>query len=239
MPKLIVDFQFEGKYVVMVGGGSEAYKKVLNFLDAGSKVFVVSRNFVGGFRELENAKRVSLLKAEIRDGDSFVKELNPKPDLLAVATSDHDLNAALAKRGKASGFMVYVADNPSLSDFILPAVAKVGEVRIAISTNGKSPAMAKKLRNRIEELITQEDLLQIKLQERMRSILKERVPDQKVRKKIIYRILEDEHVKTLLAKTKLDEAQKTAVKIMESIMFEEQKTETKPARRQSDYLPSS
>ena len=101
MQELIMDFKFNGKYVVMVGGGSEAYKKVLNFLDAGSKVLVVSRNFSVEFKELEKAKKICLIRTEINDGEAFVKKLDPKPDLLAVATSDHQLNASLAKRAKA------------------------------------------------------------------------------------------------------------------------------------------
>ena len=60
--------------------------------------------------------------------------------------------------------MVYSVDNPALSDFILPAVAQVGDVKIAVSTSGKSPAMAKVLRERIEKMITPEDLLEIQLQ---------------------------------------------------------------------------
>ena len=97
----------------------------------------------------------------------------------------------------------------------------VCDVRIAVSTDGKSPAMAKKLRQRIEELITKEDLLQIKLQERMRAVLKERIGDQKVRRKVLYKILEDEKVKTLLRAGKLGEAEKTAFKIMENIKNED------------------
>src|SRR3990170_1946884 len=212
MPQLIMDFKLKRKYVVMVGAGSEAYKKVLNFLDAGSKVLVVSRNFSAGFKELEKTKKICLVRTEIKDGEAFVKGLNPKPDLLAVATSDHQLNASLAKRAKALGFMVYVADNPIISDFILPAVARIGDVRIAVSTEGKSPAMAKRLRQRIEELITQEDLLQIRLQERMRAVLKERMADQKLRKKVLYKILEDEKVKMFLIAGEFKEAEKTALK---------------------------
>jgi len=217
---LILDFKFDGKYVVMVGGGSEAYKKVLTFLDAGSRVLVVSRNFSAELKELEKAKKICLIRREIKDGEAFVKDLNPKPDLLAVATSDHLLNAALANRAKALGLMVYVADNPAISDFILPAVARIGDVRIAVSTEGKSPAMAKKLRQRIEDLITQEDLLQIKLQERMRAVLKECVEDQKIRKKVLYEIMEDEKIKILLLTGKFNEAEKAALKIMESVKSE-------------------
>ncbi len=71
--------------------------------------------------------------------------------------------------------MVYSVDNPALSDFILPAVAHIGDVKIAVSTSGKSPAMAKALRERIEKLIQPEDLLEIELQSHLRSILKEQI----------------------------------------------------------------
>jgi precorrin-2 dehydrogenase/sirohydrochlorin ferrochelatase len=213
---LIIDFKFDEKYVVIVGGGTEAYKKTLSFLDAGSKILVASRTFTSGIKKLHQEKKINLLKANIKNGETFFNQLNPKPDLLAVATNNQKLNVQLSKRARSAGCMVYVADNPSISDFILPAVAKIGEVRIAMSTGGKSPAMAKLLRQRVERLITQEDLLQIKLQNYMRAILKQQISDQKVRKKILYEILKDEHVKKLLKAGKLDEAQRVARNIMES-----------------------
>ena len=60
-----------------------------------------------------------------------------------------------------------------MSDFILPAVARVGDVKVAVSTGGKSPAMAHVLRERIEKLVTPQDLLEIELQANMRGILKD------------------------------------------------------------------
>lgn len=218
---MIIDFKFEGKYVVMVGGGSEAFSKVQNFLDAGSKILVISRNFSRGILNLHAKKKIDLLKTEIEEGGAFVKLLNPKPDLLAVATSDHKLNAKLAECAKSEGFMVYVADNPAISDFILPAVSKIGEVRIAVSTGGKSPAMAKTLRERIERLITQKDLLHIELQDHMRTVLKVQVAEQKTRKRILYKILEDERVNELLKEGKLDKAKKEAMRIMEKSTVED------------------
>jgi precorrin-2 dehydrogenase/sirohydrochlorin ferrochelatase len=212
---LIIDFKFDGKYVVIVGGGTEAYKKTLRFLDSGSKILVASKTFTSGIKKLHQEKKINLLKANIKNGETFFNQLNPKPDLLAVATNDQKLNVQLSKSARSAGCMVYVADNPSISDFILPAVAKIGEVRIAMSTGGRSPAMAKVLRQRVERLITQEDLLQIKLQNYMRTILKQQISDQKLRKKILYKILKDEHVKKLLKASKLDEAQRVARKIME------------------------
>jgi precorrin-2 dehydrogenase/sirohydrochlorin ferrochelatase len=223
---LIIDFKFEGKYVVMVGGGSEAFSKVQSFLDAGSRVLVISRNFGSGILNLSENKKIDLRRAEIREGEAFIRQLDPKPDLLAVATSDHNLNAKLASCAKSEGFMIYVADNPAISDFILPAVSKIGEVRIAVSTGGKSPAMAKTLRERIERLITEEDLLHIELQEYLRAILKQEVSEQKDRKKILYRVLEDKHVNELLKEGKLDKAKKEALIITERLRAEEKPAST-------------
>jgi precorrin-2 dehydrogenase/sirohydrochlorin ferrochelatase len=214
---VIIDFKFDGKYVVIIGGGEEAYRKVLSFLDAGAKILLVSRSFKDDIKKLHQEKKISLLKVDIKDGEAFFNQLNPKPDVLAIATSDQKLNTQLSKLAHSAGCMVYVADNPAISDFILPAIAKIGDVRIAVSTGGKSPAMAKILRDKVEKLITKEDLLQIKLQAHMRTLLKQQIADQKLRKKILYKILEDEHVKELLSDGKFDEAQRVAQEIAENV----------------------
>lgn len=212
---MIIDLKFDGKYVVIVGGGLESYRKTLSFLNAGSKVLVASMSFSSCIKKLYRMKKIDLLKAEIKDGRSFINGLNPKPNVLVAATNDQNLNAQLVKYAKEAGCMVYAIDNPLISDFIFPALAKIGEVRIAISTDGRSPAMAKVLRQRIEKMITQEDLLQIKLQNYVRPILKQRILNQKIRKKAIYKILKDNNIKRLLRDGKFNEAQEVAMKILE------------------------
>jgi precorrin-2 dehydrogenase/sirohydrochlorin ferrochelatase len=215
---MLVDLNFKGKYVVVVGGGSESYRKTLSFVEAGAKILVVSKTFSQGIKKLYTQGKLKLLQEEVKDAEDFVKSLNPKPDLLVAVTNDHKLNAQLIKHAKSAGCMVYAVDNPSVSDFILPALAKVGEVRIAVSTTGKSPAMARVLRQRIEKMITEEDLLQIKLQSYLRANLKQRILDQKIRRQILYKILKNAEVKSLLKEGKFGEAQKTARKILEKLI---------------------
>jgi len=230
---MLVDLNFNGKYVVVVGGGSESYRKTLSFVEAGSKILVVSKNFSRGIKKLHTMGKLELLKAEVKDGEAFVKSLKPKPDLLVAVTNDHKLNAQLIKHAKSAGCMVYAVDNPAVSDFILPALAKVGEVRIAISTAGKSPAMARVLRQRIEKLVTQEDLLQIKLQTYARAVLKKRILDQKVRKQILYKMLKSNEIKRFLKEGKFDEAQEMAMKILEKMVKDTSKKASVVAVNQS------
>jgi precorrin-2 dehydrogenase/sirohydrochlorin ferrochelatase len=220
---LLVDLNFKGKYVVVVGGGSESYRKTQSFVEAGSKILVVSKTFSRGIKELNAKGKLELLQKEVKDAEAFVNNLKPKPDLLVAVTNNRELNAQLVKRAKTFGCMVYSVDNPAASDFILPALAKIGEVRIAISTAGKSPAMARMLRQRIEKTITTEDLLQIKLQTYLRAVLKKRISDQKVRKQILYRMLKNEEIKRFLKEERFDEAQEMAVKILEKMVKETSK----------------
>jgi precorrin-2 dehydrogenase/sirohydrochlorin ferrochelatase len=213
---LILDLNFEGKYVVIVGGGAEGYRKILSFLDAGSKILVVSRKFLDGIHTLHQLKKIDLLNADIKDAEAFVNNLSNSPDVLVAVTNDQNLNLRLVKHAKTAGCMVYCVDSPAISDFMFPALAKIDDVKIAVSTSGKSPSMARVLRKRIENLITKDDLRQIKLQEYIRSLLKQQISDQKIRKIVLSEILEDSHIKKLLRKGKFDDAKNLALDIAES-----------------------
>ena len=213
---MLVDLNLEGKFVAVVGGGTEACRKTLDFLDAGAKILVVSNSFSKGITELGAAQKICLRKEEIQDADVFIKGLDPKPFVVVAVTNDHELNAQLFKSARSVGCIVYSPDNPSHSDIAIPAVAKVGDVKIAVSTSGKSPAMASVLRKRVENTITHEDLLQIELQEQMREVLKQTVADQKTRKAILYQIIEDAAVKELLEKDKFEDAKEKALETIKN-----------------------
>ena len=212
---MLIDLKLEGKTIIVVGGGSEAYRKTQSFVDSGATIWVISKQFSTGVQELVASKKVALVKTEIQDAKAFVESLNPKPDLLLAITDNSKLNLELVNAAKSFGCMVYSVDDPSLSDFILPAVAKVGDVKIAVSTSGKSPAVAKELRERIEKMITPEDLLEIELQNHVRSILKKQVPDSNVRSKLLNEILNNHNIKQVLKEGKLREAQEIAMKLIE------------------------
>lgn len=213
---MILDFNFEEKNVVIVGGGAEAYRKVSSFLDAKSKVLVASRKFLGDIQALHQLHKIDLLQADINDAEAFVNSLGSNPDVLVAVTNNHDLNFGLVKHAKAAGCMVYAIDNPEVSDFMFPALAKIDDVKIAVSTSGKSPSMARVLRQRIEKMITKDDLLQIKLQDYVRPLLKQRISDQKIRKIVLSEILDDNQIKKLLKKGNLESAQSLALDIAES-----------------------
>jgi len=214
---LLLDLKLEGKTIIVVGGGSEAYRKTGSFVDSGATIWIISKDFSEDIQSLAKAKKVALVKTEIKNAQAFVDSLNPKPDILLAVTNNSELNLELIKAAKNLGCTVYSVDNPALSDFILPAVAYIGDVKIAVSTSGKSPAMARLLRERIEKLITPEDLLEIELQSTMRDILKKQVVDSKKRRKLLYEILNNDKIKHALKQGNLVEAQELAMKLIDKM----------------------
>jgi precorrin-2 dehydrogenase/sirohydrochlorin ferrochelatase len=212
---MLIDLKLLGKTVMVIGGGEEAYRKVQGFLDSGATIWVISKDFTGDIAKLGETHKVALLKTEVKDAKTFVDNLNPRPDVLLAATDNSKLNLELVKVAKAYGPMVYAVDNPAVSDFILPAVAHVGDVKVAVSTGGKSPVMARVLRERIEKLVTEQDLFEIELQEKARTLLKERVANPKQRSKTLYEILNSVEIKKALSEGKLAEAEQVALKLIE------------------------
>ncbi|MCW3983913.1 MAG: bifunctional precorrin-2 dehydrogenase/sirohydrochlorin ferrochelatase [Candidatus Bathyarchaeota archaeon] len=212
---MLIDLRLTGKTVMVIGGGVEATRKIQSFLESEAKIWVISRDFTSELQKLGEEKRVALLKTGIKDAQVFVDSLSPKPYVLLAATNNPALNLELVKAAKNYGCIVYAIDNPELNDFILPAVAHVGDVKIAVSTGGKSPAMAHVLRERVEKMVTPQDLLAIQLQEKARAALKGKVLDQKERSKILYEILNSEGIKKALSEGKTAEAEELAIQLIE------------------------
>jgi precorrin-2 dehydrogenase / sirohydrochlorin ferrochelatase len=114
---------------------------------------------------------------------------------------------------------VYASDDPEVSDFSHPSVINIEDtIQIAISTGGRSPAMARKLKMQTEKIfkktIKMEDIYQIKLQKIARDAAKKTLPTQLERKKFLYSILSDKSIKQLIKDKKLKKAQQRAMLIL-------------------------
>ncbi len=97
---MLIDLKLDGKTIIVVGGGSEGYRKTLNFVDSGAKIWVISKDFSSGIQKLAEEKKVALVKTEIKDAKAFVESLNPKPDMFLAVTDNSKLNFELVKAAK-------------------------------------------------------------------------------------------------------------------------------------------
>lgn len=197
---------------LVIGGGSVAERKVLQLLDSGSKVTVASMNFTENLLELGKTGKIKLDKIRVKPG--FINSLSFKPKIIIVALDDPVLNKKLSEESKSIGALVCVVDNPKLSDFTMPAISRIGEFRIGISTNGRSPMMASEIRKRIEKIITQKDILQIEVQNYSRIMCKKYITSQNNRQKVLIRIMENKEINKLLESDNLMDAKKLAADII-------------------------
>ncbi|WP_407423314.1 bifunctional precorrin-2 dehydrogenase/sirohydrochlorin ferrochelatase [Methanobrevibacter sp.] len=183
-----------GLNVFILGTGEVATRRANKFLDHGAIV-----------RLAGNSIDEELLDkgAELYSTDE-ADELVEWADLVVIASGDKDLSNHVADISKDK--LLNRADFPDDGDIIVPTSFNIGDIEISIFTGGKSPLMARQLRKRIQSIITEEDILEIELQDYSRSLLKEYVPDQKDRRDYLYMIFEDEMIKGLIESGKIDEA---------------------------------
>jgi precorrin-2 dehydrogenase/sirohydrochlorin ferrochelatase len=186
---MLIDLDIRKKRAVVFGGGSEAELKVAKLVDAGASTTVIANRFTKGIEALSSGGGVRLVRADPGGSSHLLKQL--KPSVLFISTGRPKLDSELAQLGRSLGILLCVVDSPQHNDFNMPAVARIGDVRVAISTGGRSPAVAKLLRKRIEQLIRPEDLLQVELQGSLRTLVGGAVSSHGERRRLVYEIIED------------------------------------------------
>jgi len=136
-----------GRPVLVVGGGAVAERKVEGLRAAGASITVVS-------------PRVSARLAKMADdGDIRVRRrAYRRSDLRGVAivfaaTDDRNVNAAVAADSRRRRIWVNAADDPDHCDFILPSVLRRGSLLVSVTTGGRSPALARIVREELERLL--------------------------------------------------------------------------------------
>ncbi|MCX6017286.1 MAG: bifunctional precorrin-2 dehydrogenase/sirohydrochlorin ferrochelatase [Chloroflexi bacterium] len=140
-----------GRSVLVVGGGPIATGKVHGFLEAGAQVTVVAPEVSAAIQSRSEAGELHWFARTFNDADI--------EDMFIVigATDDKALNARVYQLASAQQRVANAVDDLDNCNFIAPAIARRGELQVAVSTGGASPALAKQIRDRIElELLTED-----------------------------------------------------------------------------------
>ena len=137
--------QLDGKKVIVVGGGAVAERKIERLLEYGAVVQVISRELTSRLRKYREKGTIGFL------GQEFHEDCLEGAFMVIAATDDPRMNHQVSERAKEKGLLVNAVDQPSDCNFILPSILRRGDLLIAVSTSGKSPALAKKVREALEE----------------------------------------------------------------------------------------
>jgi precorrin-2 dehydrogenase/sirohydrochlorin ferrochelatase len=213
---LIVDLHLKGNLVIVVGGGNEALKKVESLLTQDCKILVISDKVNFKIKNFADIKKIQLKKMKL-ENVNFLSKYSPY--LVMASTDSKSLNRKIIEKAKKMHCLAYASDDPDVSDFSHPSVINIEDtIQVAVSTGGKSPIMAKKLKSQAEKIfkkiVKKEDIFQIKLQEIARNEAKKKISTQKERKKFLYTVINDKDIKQLIKENNLKKAQKRAMVIL-------------------------
>jgi precorrin-2 dehydrogenase/sirohydrochlorin ferrochelatase len=186
MIPLMIDFS--GKRVVIFGGGEVSARKAAYFSEE-TEVAVFSRSFSPAFNEL-TVRRVGMNLAGI--GDFELEGLVKDAFLVIAATQDPGLNDRIGRYCAIRGVLFNNADGKA-GDVTLPSQLKGEHYTIAISTSGESPGVSRFLREQIGRSYPDLDRM-IEVQNNLRTRLKQKIPDQETRSRILHEVLDDESI---------------------------------------------
>jgi siroheme synthase-like protein len=140
-------------HIVLVGGGNVGLEKLSAILSNSNqaKVTVISRDFLPEIHEL-----AALYEGLTIVQKSFADEDLNNAEVVIAATNDSDLNSYIRQSAHDRKLLINVADKPELCDFYLASIVQKGDLKLAISTNGKSPTIAKRLKEVLSESLPDE-----------------------------------------------------------------------------------
>ncbi len=140
-----VNLDLNSRRCVVIGGGEVAERKVERLLECGARVTVVGRDLTPALGERKAAGKLEHVD---RDYEAGVLD---GAFLVIGATDRGDVNVRISEDAMERGLLVNIVDDPDRCNFILPSLVRQGDLSIAVSTGGKSPALAKKLRKELEK----------------------------------------------------------------------------------------
>lgn len=138
--------RLENKQCVVIGGGKVAARKVKMLLECGARVRVISPELGNELAARAAAGEIEWLPRGFMAGDTT------GAFLVISATDDYEVNAKVAGECAAQNILLNVVDQPELCSFFVPSVVRRGEFTVAVSTGGKSPLLARRVREELERL---------------------------------------------------------------------------------------
>jgi siroheme synthase-like protein len=176
---------------VVVGGGREAERKIDGLLECDAAVRVIATDMTPRLRDLARDEKITWIARDYRKGDldgTF---------LVIAAEQDALTNEMIGSEAREAGVLVNVMDDTEHCNFIAGSVVRQGALTVAISTNGCAPALAVRLRQRLQRELGPEYAELLKLMYELRKPLADRYPDFAQRRAIWYDLVDSDIIRHL------------------------------------------
>ncbi|MBM7855577.1 precorrin-2 dehydrogenase/sirohydrochlorin ferrochelatase [Desulfohalotomaculum tongense] len=181
--------RLEGEKCLVVGGGKVAERKVKKLLESGADIVVVSPRLTPGLAALKEQARITHIERECQEKDL------QDAFLVFSATDDEEVNRRVAEYCIKNKILVNIVDDPQRCSFFVPAVVRQGPLSVAVSTNGKSPLLAARIREQLENTFGPEYADFLELLGQVRVDLLQRVPEHHKRREVLEKIVQSDILK--------------------------------------------
>ena len=181
----------KGKRCLVVGGGKVAERKVKLLLKCDAMVSVVSPELISRLKELNSKGKIKFFKGEFKE--KYLKDMF----LVIGATDNSEVNLKIYKAASKKNILVNIVDPPEICNFIVPSIVERGDLIIAISTGGKSPALSKKLRKELEYRYGFEYSKFLNTMGSLRKKISSKIRDKKKREEIYNKLVDSDIIKLI------------------------------------------
>jgi len=195
---------------VVVGGGQVAERKAIALFDAGADLSIISPSLTPALAEIAGKGKIA------HHPKTFEERDIAGAYLVIAATSDAAVNEAVARACRKNGILVNAATSPDEGTFVVPSVVERGDLLIAVSTCGDSPALARKVREDLERAYGPEYGVFLEKMANLRRRLLHDVADEGVRRQI-YQAVVDSDVLYLLKAGQTHEADMRIAEIVKAV----------------------
>lgn len=193
-----VHLDIKNRNCLVVGGGVVGTRKVITLLKCGARVTVVSPAPTAQLKKMAVEGSISIRERAYQSAD--LKDMF----LVIGATDDEKLNGQISQDAGQTGTLCNIADRPEACNFILPSVVRRGDLVITISTSGQSPALAKRLRRKLEEQFGEEYSDFLLLMGAIRKKLLSQAHEPEAHKALFNQLIDSELIEMLRADQKKD-----------------------------------
>ncbi len=208
--------EFEGKNVLVIGGGGVGTFRAKKFLNAGANVKVLSLEFSDELKELAKSGEVELIRGDVRD-ERKLDELIRESYLVVVALPFTDFNDKIVELAKKHKTLVNLANDAKKTEVVIPFEGEFEGIRFAVTTEGKSGIVARRVKDiflrALEE--DEETVFFLKAMDHLKRYMKEKNIPIQLRMKLYFAVSGDERFRELVRSGKVELAKEWAEKLVE------------------------
>lgn len=208
--------EFEDKKVLVIGGGGVGTVRAKKFLEAGAKVRVLSLKFSDELKKLAEEGKVELIEGDAFN-ENLLEDLISDSDLVVVAIPNLKINDVVWKIAKKHKTLVNLANDAEKTEVVVPFEDEVEGIRFAVTTEGKSGIVARKVKEAFRKLLEEDEetIFFLKAMEHLKKFMKSHNIPVQLRMKLYFVISADPEFRRLVKEGKVDEAQNLAEKLVE------------------------